>query len=53
MSLKVNLLNINVSKPNIRVPLNLVQTYQNEFIVIAMHEVIAVVRISNFIRSFV
>ena len=34
----------NVGKPNILVPLNLAITYRNEVIVIAMHEVIAVVR---------
>ena len=43
----------NVGKPNILVPLNLAITYWNEVIVIAMHEVINGVRISNFIRSFV
>ena len=42
----------NVGKPNILVLLNLAITYQNEVIVIAMHEVIASVRIDNFVRSF-
>ena len=39
----------NEGKPNILVPLNLAITNRNEVIVIAMHEVIAVV---NFVRSF-
>jgi hypothetical protein len=42
----------NVGKPNILVLLNLAITYQKEVIVIAMHEVIASVRIDNFVRSF-
>ena len=33
-------------------PLILTITYRNEVIVIAMHEVIAVVRIANFVISF-
>ena len=53
-SLKVtsNPLDFNMGKPNILVLLNLAITYQNEVIVIAMHEVIASVRIDNFVRSF-
>jgi hypothetical protein len=43
----------NVGKPNIPTPLHPAITYRNEVIVIAMHEVITVVRIANIIRPFV
>ena len=48
-----NPLDFNMGKPNILMTLSLAKTYRNEVIVIAMHEVITVVRIANIIRPFV